>query len=105
METAHPPRSRLIFLNLPPTLTTPTFQSQLTSPPKLQGSTTITDLKLVTRRRFAFVGYKTEDEARRVKEYFDGSFGFGAGKVRVDFVKDEVSLCEPFCSLKSACCR
>lgn len=51
------------------------------------------------------MGYKTEDEARRVKEYFDGSFGFGAGKVRVDFVKDEVSLCEPFCSLKSACCR
>ena len=50
----------------------------------------MTDLKIVPKRRFAFVGYKSEDEAKRVKDWFDGSFGFGAGKVKVDFVRDQV---------------
>ena len=45
----------------------------------------------MTKRRFAFVGYKTEDEARKAKEWFDGSYALGGGKVKVDFVKDEVS--------------
>jgi hypothetical protein len=88
--TPAPSRSRLIFRNLPPTLTPDTFRSHLTTPPNLRSSTTITDTKLVPKRRFAFVGYKTDDEARRVKEWFDGSFSFGGGKVQVEFVRDEV---------------
>ncbi|ORY24677.1 hypothetical protein BCR39DRAFT_317288 [Naematelia encephala] len=80
--------SRLIFTNLPSSFTSDQLHSHLTSPAPLAG-TTITDAKLVSRRRFAFVGYKTEDEARKVKEWFDGSFALGGGKVKVDFVRDE----------------
>ncbi|GFZ43298.1 Multiple RNA-binding domain-containing protein 1 [Saitozyma sp. JCM 24511] len=90
-----PSRSRLIFRNLPPTLTPDTFRSHLTTPPNLRSSTTITDTKLVPKRRFAFVGYKTDDEARRVKEWFDGSFSFGGGKVQVEFVRDEPLAAPP----------
>jgi multiple RNA-binding domain-containing protein 1 len=50
----------------------------------------LTDLKLVSKRRFAFVGYKTDEEAIRVKGWFDGTF-VGSGKIQVDFVDDEVS--------------
>lgn len=88
----HPSRSRLIFRNLPATLNPDTFRSQLVAPPSLTTSTTITDLKLVPKRRFAFVGYKNEDEAKKVKDWFDGSFSFGGGKAKVDFVRDEVSV-------------
>ncbi|RSH92710.1 Multiple RNA-binding domain-containing protein 1 [Saitozyma podzolica] len=63
--------------------------------PNLRSSTTITDTKLVPKRRFAFVGYKTDDEARRVKEWFDGSFSFGGGKVQVEFVRDEPLAAPP----------
>lgn len=49
----------------------------------------VTDSKLVPKRRFAFVGYASEDEAAKAKEWFDGSFAFGGGKVKVDFVRDE----------------
>ncbi|WVQ85516.1 multiple RNA-binding domain-containing protein 1 [Cryptococcus sp. DSM 104549] len=80
--------SRLIFLNLPPTLTPDSFRSTLLAPPNL-ADTVITDTKLVPKRRFAFVGYRDEDEAKRVKEWFDGTFGFGGGKIKVDFVRDE----------------
>ena len=82
-------RSRLIFLNLPPSITPTSFKSHLTSPSNLKDAN-ITDLKVNSKRRFAFVGYKAEDEARRVKDWFDGTFGFGGGKVKVDFVRDEV---------------
>nr|XP_031859355.1 multiple RNA-binding domain-containing protein 1 [Kwoniella shandongensis]KAA5526427.1 multiple RNA-binding domain-containing protein 1 [Kwoniella shandongensis] len=80
--------SRLIFLNLPANITPETFKSTLSSPASLS-STTITDTKLVPKRRFAFVGYKDADEAKKVKEWFDGTFGFGGGKVKVDFVRDD----------------
>lgn len=82
-------RSRLIFRNLPPTLTPESFKSTITKPSALSG-TNVTDTKLVSKRRFGFVGYKSEDEAQKVKEWFDGSFEFGGGKVKVEFVKDEV---------------
>ena len=59
--------------------------------PKSLDDTTVTDVRLVKKRRFAFVGYKTPDEARRAKEWFDGTFSLGGGKVKVDFVGDEVS--------------
>ncbi|OXG90689.1 multiple RNA-binding domain-containing protein 1 [Cryptococcus neoformans A2-102-5] len=80
--------SRLIFLNLPSSLNPDSFRKTLLSPATLK-STTITDTKLVPKRRFAFVGYKDAEEAQRVKEWFDGTYAFGAGKIKVDFVKDE----------------
>jgi multiple RNA-binding domain-containing protein 1 len=49
----------------------------------------VTDTKLVPKRRFAFVGYASEDDAAAAKKWFDGSFAFGGGKVKVDFVRDE----------------
>lgn len=83
-------RSRLIFRNLPPTLTPDGFRTTLSSPSGLS-NIKVTDTKLVPKRRFAFVGYKSADEAERVKDWFDGSFVFGGGKVKVEIVKDEVS--------------
>ncbi|WWC88133.1 uncharacterized protein L201_003037 [Kwoniella dendrophila CBS 6074] len=80
--------SRLIFLNLPSSIQPDSFKLSL-SKPKSLSSCTITDLKLVPKRRFAFVGYKKEDEAQKVKDWFDGSFEFGGGKVKVDFVRDD----------------
>jgi multiple RNA-binding domain-containing protein 1 len=84
-----PRSSRLIFRNLPNTVQLPTFKAHLEQPSQLS-DTTLTDVKLVSKRRFAFVGYKTEDEARQAKEWFDGTF-LGSGKIKVDFVDDEVS--------------
>ncbi|KAK8865652.1 multiple RNA-binding domain-containing protein 1 [Kwoniella newhampshirensis] len=81
-------QSRLIFLNLPATVTPESFKATLLSPSSLS-STTITDTKLVPKRRFAFVGYKDVEDAKKVKEWFDGTFGFGGGKVKVDFVRDD----------------
>ncbi|KAK4688469.1 multiple RNA-binding domain-containing protein 1, partial [Tremellales sp. Uapishka_1] len=81
-------KSRLIFLNLPATISPEAFKTHLLSPPTL-ANTHITDTKLVQKRRFAFVGYKSEDEARKVRDWFDGSFTFGGGKVKVDFVRDD----------------
>ncbi len=40
------------------------------------------------KRRFAFVGYKDEQDAAKVKEYFDGSF-LGSGKIKVDYVQED----------------
>jgi len=82
-------RSRLILLNLPSTLTPQSLRDHLLTPPTLT-STTITDLKLLQKRRIAFVGYKSEDEALKVKDWFDGSFALGGGRVKVDIVRDEV---------------
>lgn len=81
--------SRLIFRNLPPSLQTSTFQAHLQQPSQLS-DVTLTDLKLVAKRRFAFVGYKSPEEAERVKTYFDDTF-VGSGKIKVEFVDDEVS--------------
>nr|XP_018264963.1 multiple RNA-binding domain-containing protein 1 [Kwoniella dejecticola CBS 10117]OBR87121.1 multiple RNA-binding domain-containing protein 1 [Kwoniella dejecticola CBS 10117] len=80
--------SRLIFLNLPSNVKPESFRSSLSTPKSLT-SCTITDLKLVPKRRFAFVGYKDAEEAQKVKEWFDGTFEFGGGKVKVDFVRDD----------------
>ena len=71
--------SRLIVKNLPPK----------TSEEKLKQSFSshglITDIQLkYTKdgkfRNFAFVGYKTEEEAQRAQSYFDNSY-FGAAKI------------------------
>lgn len=64
------------------------FKSKLTEPKTLQ-SVVVTDTKVVAKRRFAFVGFRTEEEAAKVKEWFNGSFVFGGGKVKVEFVSEE----------------
>lgn len=79
-------------MNLPKTITAESFKSKLTEPPSLKDSV-VTDTKLVQKRRFAFVGYQSEEDAVKAKEWFDGSFVFGGGKVKVDFVRDEVRDC------------
>ncbi|WWC68401.1 uncharacterized protein I206_102327 [Kwoniella pini CBS 10737] len=81
-------RSRLIFLNLPSNVKPESFRTRLTTPKSLV-SCNITDLKLVPKRRFAFVGYKDAEEAQKVKDWFDGTFEFGGGKIKVDFVRDD----------------
>jgi multiple RNA-binding domain-containing protein 1 len=93
-------RSRLIILNLPPTVTPASLRSQLTQPANLKDAT-ITDLKVNTKRRFAFVGYKTVGDAEKAKNWFDGSFALGGGKVKVDFVRDEVGH-GPRCNRREA---
>ncbi|TYJ55742.1 multiple RNA-binding domain-containing protein 1 [Cryptococcus floricola] len=81
--------SRLIILNLPNSASPASLRQVLAAPASLSGCT-ITDLKLVPKRHFAFVGYSSDDDARKVKEWFDGTYAFGGGgKVKVDFVKDE----------------
>lgn len=69
--------SRLIVKNLPPNLTTERLRKhfeQRGAPPG-----TITDLKIAhkqngTSRRFAFVGFKTDEEATAAKDWFDRTF-------------------------------
>jgi multiple RNA-binding domain-containing protein 1 len=81
--------SRLIIRNLAPTTTPASLREHLESPEQLKGCT-ITDIKVVAKRRFAFVGYKSAEEARKVKEWWEGAY-LGGSKVRVEEVRDEVS--------------
>ncbi|KAI9634522.1 multiple RNA-binding domain-containing protein 1 [Dioszegia hungarica] len=80
--------SRLIFRNIPSDLTLDKLKSHLSTPPSLK-DTNVTDTKLVSKRRFAFVGFKDEQQAARVKEWFDGTYAFGGGKVKVEVVRDD----------------
>lgn len=75
--------TRLIVKNLP---------EGATEEPKLRdlfGSKgTVTDVQLKRfndgkSRHFAFVGYRTEEEASAARDYFDRSF-FGGGKMQVE---------------------
>ncbi|ORX35409.1 hypothetical protein BD324DRAFT_632729 [Kockovaella imperatae] len=93
--------SRLIFLNLPPSITTSSFKSHLTSPAQLEQAQ-ITDIKVNSKRRFAFVGYKSEHDASKAQAWFDGTFGFGGGKVKVDIVRDDPLGPKPSKRMKTA---
>lgn len=70
------------------TLTPVSFQEHITSPASLKDCT-LTDTKLVAKRRFAFVGYKTAEDAQKVKEWFNGTY-IGTTKIAVEDVRDEV---------------
>ncbi len=53
---------------------------------------TVTDARLPSKRdgtlrRFGFIGYKTPEEARRAKDWFDGTY-VGTSKVEVEVVAD-----------------
>ncbi|XP_049848370.1 probable RNA-binding protein 19 [Schistocerca gregaria] len=76
--------TRLIVKNLPKHATESRVRSFMG---QLGG--TITDVKIMktatgVNRRFAFVGYKTEEEAARAREYFDRSF-LDTSKLEVEF--------------------
>lgn len=73
---------------MPPNISPEAFKSKLTEPKTLQ-SVVVTDTRVVAKRRFAFVGFRTDEDAAKVKEWFNGSFVFGGGKVKVEFVSEE----------------
>ncbi|KAF8335941.1 uncharacterized protein EI90DRAFT_3152914 [Cantharellus anzutake] len=73
--------SRLIVKNLPSYITDARLREHFASAPSAGGhGARITDVKLMFRqtdgapRRFAFIGYKTEEDAMAAKEYFDRTF-------------------------------
>ncbi|EJD46946.1 RNA-binding domain-containing protein [Auricularia subglabra TFB-10046 SS5] len=78
-------RSRLIVKNLPSYLT----ESRLREHFAAKGL--VTDVKVLynqdgSSRRFGFVGYKTEEDARKALEYFDRTY-VGTSKISVQVVQ------------------
>ena len=74
-----PTTSRLIVKNLPPK----TSEEKLRQSFSAHGLITDIQLKFTKDgkfRNFAFVGYKTEEEAHRAQSYFNNSY-FGASKI------------------------
>lgn len=61
--------SRVFVKNLPPNITDDQLRKHFSS-----GGRHITDLKLIARRRIAFVGYRSADEAKAAVRYFNRSF-------------------------------
>ncbi|RWS16155.1 putative RNA-binding protein 19-like protein [Dinothrombium tinctorium] len=85
--------SRLIVKNLPKNITREKLESSFS----MKG--TITDLQLKFSkngvfRQFAFVGYKSEEEAKAAKEYFDKTY-VGNAKISVEFCK-ELGASKPY---------
>lgn len=69
--------SRLIIKNLPSYITPARLKDHLSQRDGPGG--TLTDVKVAqkqdgTSRRFAFVGFKSSDEAARAQKYFDRTF-------------------------------
>jgi hypothetical protein len=80
--------SRLIVKNLPSYIT-PTFLKEHFSHPKGPHGT-ITDVKVIVKqdgaaRRFGFVGFKTDEEALKAKEWYDKTF-IDSTRVRVEVI-------------------
>lgn len=80
--------SRLIVKNLP-SYVTPALLKQHFSQSKGPAGT-ITDVKVVlkqdgTARRFGFVGFKTNEEALKAKEWYDKTF-IDSTRVRVEII-------------------
>jgi len=69
--------SRLIVKNLPSYITPARLKEHFSQPKGPAG--TITDVKVIlkqdgTARRFGFVGFKTDEEALKAKEWYDKTF-------------------------------
>lgn len=80
--------SRLIIKNLP-SYVDPTRLKEHFTQQKGPGGT-ITDVKVAlkqdgTSRRFGFIGFKTDAEAAKAKEWFDNTF-IDSTRVRVDII-------------------
>ncbi|KAF8507695.1 hypothetical protein BU17DRAFT_57223 [Hysterangium stoloniferum] len=81
--------SRLLIKNIPVNATPESLRTHLSS--TKNGSLTITDLHIAkkpdgTPRRFAFVGFKSEEQATAATQYFHGTF-LGSQKITVEVVK------------------
>lgn len=61
--------SRVFVKNLPPNITDDQLRKHFSG-----GGRHITDLKLIARRRIAFVGYRSAEEAKAAVRYFNRSF-------------------------------
>ncbi|TPX32212.1 hypothetical protein SmJEL517_g04621 [Synchytrium microbalum] len=77
--------SRLVVKNVPSYMSQDKFKAHFSK------KGTITDVKLVTTedgrsRRFGYIGYKTEEEARSAQQYFDNTF-IDTAKIQVEFAK------------------
>ena len=78
--------SRLIIKNLPPKTTEEKLRKSFDS----HGIITDVQLKFTKEgkfRHFAFIGYKTEDEAQRAQKYTNNTY-FGASKIQVEVSAD-----------------
>ena len=81
--------SRLIIKNIPSYITPTRLKDHFSQ--KDAPSGTVTDVKVAlkpdgTPRRFAFVGFKTEDEAKKAQQWFDNTF--------IDSTRIRVSIAE-----------
>ncbi|TFY56626.1 hypothetical protein EVG20_g8855 [Dentipellis fragilis] len=86
--------SRLIIKNLPAYVTPARLKEHFVQPKGPGG--TITDVKVAlkqdgTSRRFGFVGYKSDVEAAKAKEWFDKTF-IDSTRVRVEIVDTHLLL-------------
>ncbi len=75
--------SRLIVKNLPPKTSEEKFRQSFSA----HGLITDVQLKYTKDgkfRNFAFIGYKSEEDAQRAQKFFNNSY-FGAAKIQVDF--------------------
>ena len=81
--------SRLIVKNLPAYLTQDALRQHFAAKDGPGG--TITDAKVLlkpdgTSRRFGFVGYKTEEEARKAQKWFNRTY-IKASRIAVEVVE------------------
>lgn len=81
--------SRLLIKNIPVNASSDSLRTHLSSVKDL--SAVITDVHVArkadgTPRRFAFVGFKTEEQAAAIKNYFDKTF-WGSQKIVVEIVQ------------------
>ena len=89
--------SRLIVKNLPSYTTPALLKEHFSHSSGPKG--TITDVKVVLKqdgaaRRFGFVGFKTDEEASRAKEWYDKTF-IDSTRVRVEIIDVGILSCYP----------
>ena len=86
--------SRLVVKNLPSYITPTLLKEHFSQSKGPHG--TITDVKVIlkqdgTARRFGFVGFKTDEEALKAKEWYDKTF-IDSTRVRVEIIDVGVLL-------------
>jgi RNA recognition motif-containing protein len=95
--------SRLIVKNLPLYITPTLLKEHFSQPKGPLG--TITDVKVIVKqdgaaRRFGFVGFKTDEEALKAKEWYDKTF-IDSTRVRVEIIDVGALFFSTRCSLNS----
>ncbi|KKY35336.1 putative pre-rrna processing protein [Diaporthe ampelina] len=69
MSAAGVESSRLFVKNLPPSITEADFRKHFAT-----GGREVTDIKLISKRRIGYVGYKTPDDAAKAVKFFNRSY-------------------------------